>query len=361
MLLIIKKSKTLISFSENYHLLKFLKSKTLISSLCIIFIIGICSLILFRKTHEQHQKNIILTDFYCYNEKWKNVIDIALSDVQYDDKINYCYNRAIDNYGVFPDLFFNYPQYYKLALYPDRESNPTIVPIVSDYYFDLGYINLSQQYAHAALALTPYNPRILERMVMISFIYGNYQAARDYLSLLSKNLVSSDFVKKYLPYTFDTCLVAKDKLIMEKRSFMPSNIIVSNNFIDRLKELLAKNNLNRRAYEHLQMCYLMAGSLDNFVVNLKASSNFYSNIPKIYEQAMVIHVLATKRDIVKRIKVSKRSQKTINSFFKILKSCNHNKDMAKPMLSSFANTYLYYYLYYSPASSVNNKNANKSN
>jgi hypothetical protein len=309
---------------------------------------------LIRSTYNRHQKNIILADFYCYNAKWKDAINVALSDPEYNVFMNYHYNRAIDNFGKFPDMFFNYPQYRVFSLFPDRigKGNPGLSLIISDYYFDLGYISISQQWAYGAMALMPYNPRVLKRLVLTNLIYGNYNAARGLLNVLSDNPVSGDFVDLYMPYVTDTNRVAGDPLIMEKRISMPPDAVISDDITERLEALLANNILNKRAYEHLQMCYLLVQNLDYFVNNLPAATAFYSQMPLIFEQALLTQAFVSENKNLPEFKISKASRETFADFITTLKPYNDNKDLARQKLSRFTNTFMYYAFFYSPPDPV---------
>jgi uncharacterized membrane protein len=346
---------------KSAFLAKFLNEKTAIINLLVIIIMAGISCLLINSTFDKHKKNIALTDYYCYHEQWKDVIDIAISDPQYDMFINYHYNRAIDNCGKFADLFFNYPQYRVFALYPDRatKGNPGLAHIISDHYFDLGYISISQQWAFGALALMPYNPRVMKRLVMTHLIYGNYSAARDFLNVLSDNFVSGDFVKRYMPYTTDTTIITSDKLLMEKRKSMPLNAVISDDLTERLRELLSQNNQNKRAYEHLQMCYLLLQNLDYFIQNLAVSKQFYDQTPKIFEQAILTHFFVAGIKDLSKFNISKGSQETFSGFIETLRPYNHDKDLAMQKLKRYYNTYMYYTFFYGPPDPVSETNKTK--
>jgi hypothetical protein len=333
--------------------------KTTIFALLVFVIIAVVSFLLPAITFDKHKKNIVLTDYYCYNEKWKDVIDVALSDPEYDIFINFHYNRAIDNYGEFPDLFFKYPQYRIMALFPDRIGKPGLSHIISDYYFDMGYISISQQWAYAALAIMPYNPRVLKRVVITNLIYGNYKASQSFLKVLSKNFVSKDFVNHYMPYTTDTNRIARDKLLMEKRLLMPRNKVISDDLRIRFEVLLEQNKQNKRAYDHLQMCHLLAGDLATFMKNVPESYKFYNPLPETYEQAIIMYVYMTDSKNLSRLNVSKSSRETFAGFLETLKACNNDKDKARTMLSSYSDTYLYHATFNSPLKAVVKTNERK--
>lgn len=358
LLLLVKNRLIQIQVSEELKPTK--PISTLINVAVVIIIIGI-TFFLGKITFDTHKKNIILADYYCYNERWKDAIDIALSDPQYSSYINYSYNRAIDNYGNFPDMFFKYPQHHIFALYPDRmvRGNPSLSHIISDYYFDLGYISISQQWAQATLALMPYNTRALKRMVITNLIYGNYNASETFLNLLSKDLVSKDFVHRYMPYIQDTTLVAKDKLLMEKRLSMPKNKEIPENITERFKTLLEYNKRNKRAYEHLQMSYLLVQNLDYFINNIAEAAKFYNQTPEIFEQAILMYVFITDISNLSKFNISKGSLDSFKHFIQTLQAYNNDKNIAKSRLSKYSTTYMYYVTYFSPPDAVNKSDSRK--
>lgn len=324
----------------------FFKNEAVILLFIALIIAGV-SILLFSMTFSKHRKNVILVDYYSCHKKWKDVIDIAKSDPRYDIFINYYYNRAIDHQGRYTDLFFDYPQYYTLALYPpERPGNPALSLPISDFYFDLGYISLSEHWAHAALALMPYNPRAMKRLAVIHLIYGNYSASRSYLKMLSKNFISREFVNRYMPYTTDTALIAKDNLIMEKRASMPRNKVISGDFTDRLKDLLEQNRQNKRAWDHLQICNLLSYNLGSFINHMTELHQYYDQAPKIFEQAILMYILRTDVKNLNKVDVSKSSRETFAGFLKTLQTSNNDKDLARPLLGIYSNTYMYYITYY---------------
>jgi len=339
----------------------FLYAKAMLIHGLILLILAGISGFLISATFDKHKKNIALADYYCYHEQWKDVIDIALSDPQYDVFINYHYNRAIDNAGIFTDLFFSYPQYRVFALYPDRvtKGNPGLAHIISDYYFDLGYISISQQWAHAALALMPYNPRVMKRLVMTHLIYGNYNAARAFLNNLSGNFVSRDFVRRYMPYTIDTTLAAKDNLLMEKRKCMPQRALISEDLTERLQELLARNKENKRAYEHLQMCYLLLQNLDYFVINLEGSKQYYDQLPKMFEQAYLTHLFVEDIQDQSAFNISENSRETFTGFIETLRPYTDDRELAMQKLRRYSGTYMYYGFFYGPPDHTGEINTTK--
>ncbi len=325
-------------------------SNALVIYAFVCLIIAGSSYFIINSTINKHNKNVIKADYYCSNEKWNDVIDLAVSDTTYNLFINYNYNRAIDNSGHFLDMFFRYPQYMGInALYPDKINVPELSEISSDYYFDLGYISESQHWAYEALTIFPYSIRVLKRLVMTNLIYGNYEGAREYLEILNKNFLAKNFVKEFKPYVDDTTLVTKNSLIMEKRSFRPAYSHLSDSIINRFYDLLYKNDKNQRAYEHLQMSFLLDLDLGHFMENLTTSSKFYNQTPKVFEQAILMYLFMTGTKKINQFKINTNAQKTFAEYLKILRESNNNKELAKPSLSNYSNTYMFYTDYSCPS------------
>jgi hypothetical protein len=199
----------------------------------------------------------------------------------------------------------------------------------------------------------------LKRLALTHLIYGNYNAARGFLNVLSGNIVSRDFVKRYMPYTTDTTLTASDKLLMEKRKCMPQNAVISEDLTERLQELLVQNNENKRAYEHLQMCYLLLQNLDYFVIYLADSEHYYNQIPKLFEQAYLTHLFVEEIKDQSAFNISESSQETFAGFIETLRPYNNDRDLAMQKLKLYSDTYMYYAFFYSPSDHIGEANKTK--
>jgi hypothetical protein len=296
----------------------------------------------------KHQNNIVKADFYCSNEKWDKAITTIFDDKNYDLKLNFLYNRAIDNAGLYLDKYFDYPQLIGASgTFPDKLNFELHYIFYSDYYYDLGYISESQQWGFKALSGFPYCPRILKRLVITSIILKDYNIAGKLLEILDDNMLSKSFVDHYLPYVSDTTLASSDKLIMTQRSLSPSDLITPTDIIDRFLDLLEKNKDNRRAYEHLQMNLLLSHQYGTFYRYLPQATNYYKTLPRIFEEALLI-MKNKKAEIDKGYKISAESLKTFSGFSSIYSKFSANKETAKIMVSSYRNTLYYYTLFDSP-------------
>jgi tetratricopeptide (TPR) repeat protein len=333
---------------ENFVFARLNPGSLFLQSVIFILILGFSTYVMMKSFNKQ-EKNVILTDYYSYTEKWPKVIEIAKTDIEYNIFINFNFNRAIDNAGSYLESYFDYPQLIGIdALYPDKLNSPQLTMISSDYYFDLGHIRESEHWANEALIDFPYSLRILKRLVVTNIILGNYSGAEKYLSVLRGNFLAKDFTKKYLPYINDTTLISKDSLIMYKRACIPDSLHFPDYVVNRFDDLITKNKLNKRAFEHKQLYFLLEHQLGFFADNLEISLQFYKQPPKLYQEAILMYnySVAENQNLISH----KVSPEVANSFRIVIQTMNNNKDkeIAKSLLGEFSNTYMYYVLYNSP-------------
>ncbi|NJK85905.1 MAG: hypothetical protein HC906_08000 [Bacteroidales bacterium] len=313
-----------------------------------ILIIVVFSIAFSKSNFSRQQNNIIKADFYCATEQWDKAISVIKAEPQYNIMLNFFYNRAIDNLGVYTDKYFDYPQLIgTYGIYPDLLDYDMLYMFYSDYYFDLGYISESQKWAFKYLSKYPFCARTLQRLVQTHLIAGDYKIARKMLTILDKNLISKDFVQKYSDFVNDTTLIDKDPLLLNKRAQMPVNMLTPIKMEDKLLDLLEKNKENKSAYEHLQMYYLLNHEFGGFMKYLPDAKRFYSSLPTVFEEALFIIATKQKTDFSNyNIKVS--SKQEFNDFWKTMNSYGNNLKVAQAKLQPFKNTLYYYILFDSP-------------
>jgi len=315
---------------------------------------GIIGYFLFAKWHDSFKKKLITIEYLAENEQWADVIRFSETIDKYDFRVNFQVNRAHSHLGDLPDRLFSYPQplgVSGLFIDPTNMVGSSYLP-TSDLYFDLGFMGESQRYAFEAETLLPNSPRILKRLVMINLVKRNYNLADQFLKVLGKNMLCSDWVRKYEKYVSDTTLAASDPLIAEKRRFSPRKELFNVGTVKGLKLLLETNRDNRMAYDYLLTFFILDTQLPEFVDYLKDYSYYnLKKLPKSWEEALAIYVMRNKAfpDFIPQELVSENCLKQITSFTKILKSYKNDLQGAKStLLSDYGETYWYYWFYLSP-------------
>ncbi|NJK87874.1 MAG: hypothetical protein HC906_19840 [Bacteroidales bacterium] len=89
------------------------------------------------------------------------------------------------------------------------------------FYYHIGYLSEARHCAYEALVYFPYSHRVMQLLVKIHLISGEYKAAENYLKILDKGFLDQSFVKEFMPYISDTLMVSKNEEFAKKRNFAP--------------------------------------------------------------------------------------------------------------------------------------------
>lgn len=289
-------------------------------------------------------KKDVASDYYSYHNNVSKTAKAASSMQNYSYKANLNYNLVINRAGRLTKDFFNFFQISGInILEPDYEFLSEFSFVVTDYYYDMGYISEARHWAYESLVNYPYSPRALQILTKIHFVTGEYRAAERCLNILKKELTSRSFVRTYCEYIKDTSLIISDVEIMEKRSFIPAGHELSPFIYQRYQELLDANSSNKTAYEYLMLYYLLDGDLESFIAHYKEVGNYFKQALDIYEEAILIY--GAKNTIPDELKytISPASLARYKDFNEILRQHEGDNKMARRVLYQlYGKSYLYY-------------------
>lgn len=123
--------------------------------------------------------------------------------------------------GILPDHFRRQRQPNVEDLFVLEIPNPYVAAMLSDVYWHMGEISMSQMYAFEANEkMSNASPRLLRRLVQTNIIAGYYAVAEKYLSLLVRLGCDDAFVSHYRTLLSDEA-VAADPLMNSKRLCVP--------------------------------------------------------------------------------------------------------------------------------------------
>ncbi|MGC8823379.1 MAG: DUF6057 family protein [Bacteroidales bacterium] len=296
---------------------------------------------------DTQKKSVILVDYYTLHGEWDKAVNAALEAKGYDLFINYNYNRAVYNLGKAGDWFFRYPQLLGAdALFPDKIASGQVALVASDFYYELGYISEALHWAYEAQSTTPYNPRVLKRLVQVHLIERRPEAAATYLNILKTAYFQDEFVKKYSAYLRDTSLISKDPEFQQKRALMPLNTYTPGTINQKFKLLLQFNGNNRQALEFLAISYLLSHQLGDFVKIIPQIAGYYKQLPKIYQEALLLFMAKTNVDV--RYPFDEEIVQSLRQFFEYLKKYPDRKIAKNTLAQYYKGTYVYYVTFESP-------------
>jgi len=295
-------------------------------------------------TFNSDAKKIVEADFFCYSGNAEKTAKAATSLKEYNFSANLNYNLVMSKTGNLTENFFGFLQIKGAeAMQPDVEFASQLSFIASDFYYDLGFISEARHWAYESLVFYPYSIRAMQSLVKIHLVTGEYKAAEKMLRTLEKVMIGRKFVKEFMPYVTDTTMVAANKELMEKRSFIPSEYELNPSIDGRLRELLAANGNNKKVFEFLMLFYLVNADAENFSAMVVNAPDYFSKTPAVYEEALLMFSARTGQPIRENIKISDETQNRYNSFVQKLEQFKGKTRLARNALyAEYGKTYLYF-------------------
>lgn len=131
--------------------------------------------------------------------------------------------------------------------------SPYVAALLSDIYWSMGEISMSQMYAFEANEkMNNLSPRLLKRLVLTNIVFGYYEVAAKYLNWLDKTLFYHAWSAHYRQLLNDVA-VNKDLELRLKRACIPAqNVFPSaQSVMYDLEQILATNPEHATSAEYL--------------------------------------------------------------------------------------------------------------
>lgn len=189
-----------------------LGAKWLVWSLFAVQVLAVAWFGLFRLPKYIDKGNLFLMElsYEVAHEDWDGVLDTC-SGTPMKNLIHQNYlNLALAEKGMLGDYLFTYPSYDIQSLYVKETRNPWLYPVLSDVYFSMGHMALSQRHAFESLqTFGNYSPRLLKRLVQTNEVMGYDAVGAKYRRLLSKTLFYRKWAGEYMvPDDVRGCVIA---------------------------------------------------------------------------------------------------------------------------------------------------------
>jgi len=302
------------------------------------------------------QKIVLKADYYTCHRMWPEVIRTAR---RFPDSyfMLHMVDRALYHTGRLGCDILTFPQNaHVLFLTSEKLRERESAEAVSAHwkrfgtYLDLGCMNHAQHGLLDSLEMFGERPVLLKNLALINMVKGNYNSAKVYLGTLSKTLFHADWANEYIKKLESDPTLQRDKEVQRLRSVMlTKNYDFSAGKIDRvLLDLLETNSQNQMAFEYLMTCYLLAGQLDDFILNLYRLKNFdYPRIPRLYEEAILLYKYKTQKSInLHGFQISRKSVQRYANFAQTVDFYRGNLRAAYNVLAkNYGDSYMFYYVY----------------
>jgi hypothetical protein len=313
-----------------------------------LFLFGIAVGAVFL-SYDIETKTLFEVDYYACHKMWPQTFQTAH---RYSDSffIIHAVNRALYHTSRLDHDMFSYPQHSGTLFLTAKGSEFAYWKKI-DLYLDLGLMNIAQNNLTECLEVFGERPIILKRLALVNMVRGNIDSARIYLGALRKTLFDANWAENYLELLQSDPNLATDSQIQHLRSLMLEKDygFSAIDIEDILSSLLGKNVHNRMAFEYLMSWYLITKQLDKFIRNLDRLDDFnYSRIPRLYEEAILIHLYRTRKPInIYGRQLTSESKQRFDAFSQTYeKRYLRNKQAAfKELAKEYGDSYLFYYIY----------------
>jgi len=258
-------------------------------------------------------------------------------------------NRSLCLLGRLGDDMFRYPQPWDVeGLFLPKNYALSAPLRNSDFYFDIGFINEAQHWAHEALSHIGPTPWILRRLALIYLLKREWAAAEKFALALDRTPFHRKWAQPIRDMIENPEKIAADSLLSRIQTLAPDRDLICYTDFGRaeLIALLESRSNNSLALDYLLAFDLLQCRVANFVKDLE---RFWprknSPLPRHYQEALLFYVMLSRnRNLEFGPKsVSPQTRARFVTFSRVLASHRGDKDGAKRALRrEFGDTYWYY-------------------
>ncbi|MFH0757592.1 MAG: DUF6057 family protein [Bacteroidota bacterium] len=290
------------------------------------------------------------------NKDYKRVIELTSQQHSISNLEEFEFNRALYHTGQLLEKLFCYPQPWgEKGIFLEGDISCPVAVHISDFNFDLGFVNEARHWATEAQMGLMRHPIVLKHLVISYIAVGNTEAARKYLRILSRSGLYKEWGDQ-VREMIENNTASEDSRI---QSFISNNPRVdffcsTSNPTRKLLDFYNSNPDNKMAFEFLIASYLLQHEVGKVVPYLSKFRQFgYEKLPRAVEEAMLIYASSPKADL-QLLEGYSTSQKTLGEFRGLTGLMSGSGERAEKMLnaSAYRNTYWYYLLFTSPHASI---------
>ncbi len=287
-------------------------------------------------------------DYNFRQERWDKVIDLCNEKID-----NYLYlmnlNMALANKGMLADRMFHFDQKGPQGLFLDRNSDYSILVLLSDYYFTTGNMAGALHTAFEAnITSNNESPRMIKRLIQAYLVYGNYPVAERYIKMLEETLCYREWAKNHRRFLYNEHEIENDSVLGWKRKTMVRNnflyTVMGNEFI--LAETAMQHPSDKTSMEYLGAFYLLAKDLAGFKYFIQQfyGTDILPSLPVSFQEAVLI-LYASSPEEWRNYKISNQSIVRFRAYQRAFLAAQHNPGVRALLASDYKDTYWYYFMF----------------
>ena len=206
-------------------------------------------------------------------------------------------NRALAHKGRLGSELCTFPQddFKTLFMSFDDMSGRLMRAKSLELDLDLGCPNAAEKDAYELLAQEGPSPPLLDALVRIHLVKGQYESASIVFQALRKYVGSRQYVRRWQSILADPAQAETDPLLQSWRRVKPTRDDTSIGISPvALRNLLEDTPGHRLAFEYLMACILLRNEYDELIKRLPLLKPLgYKQLPRHYAEALLVHSLQT--------------------------------------------------------------------
>jgi hypothetical protein len=304
---------------------------------------------------ETNNNLLLQVDYYARHRQWQEILKISAQEKSTLLQVAFHTNRALFHTGQLLDGMFSFSQENGTAgLVLPRNYAESALLQESDFCYDLGSINEARHWAYEAVTVDGETPWILQRMVIVNYLNGDFRAAERCLNELDKTVFFRSWREDFRKKLQNPVQTNDDETLKHGRSMLMDTdfLITSGHPPVEMDSLLERNPHNKMAFEYLIAQELLKCQLGGLPKHLNLLNNFgYKHIPTHMEEALLsLWLMSKMKEVPPALRyVRPETFRHFQEFNKILSKYRGDRKAARRELWQwFGNTYWYYLFYYNP-------------
>lgn len=285
---------------------------------------------------------------YAYLEDWDAILDFMAGKPMNNYLFMNYTNMALAHKGELANRAFHYYPRGMNSLLATANATGAVRLLASDVHYTVGCVAEAQQHAFEAQVTFPNSLGIqtLKRLVKTNLIFGHYEVAEKYLSLIAKTTLHKEWAKKYSLFLYNDEAIEADAELGEKRRSLSkrNRFAMFYGWQPELKDILDVNPDNTKALEYLGVSFLMNKDLDGFRNFLDSyyEAKAGKQLPLSFQQAVMA---LDSQEKIDEYGISAQVKGEYNQFMRLYAQNRQNPNLKNLMHRSFGHTVWYYLIF----------------
>jgi hypothetical protein len=241
---------------------------------------------------------------------------------------------------------FTFDQQGGKGLCPPWNRESHVSALLSDLFFSMGHISRSRRMAVETnvCAKGAGNPRMLQRLVQTSLIYGAYPVAEKYIFLLEQTRNYKAWAQEQRLFLWNEEAIEQDSVLGLKRKCIPRTDFMEevNSLETELLQIAGQNPAHKATLHYAGALYLLAKNLDGFknLIDTCYGRDSLPELPRSFQEAVLI-LPEQNPEYAGKFQLP---ESTLRRYDRYRQAVLANQSPALPE-PDFEDTYWFYYMY----------------